>query len=224
MSADFKGVDKPSFWQAYRFYFLLVFAVFISQIPIISIPFNWLESYFHEISHGLAALITGGHIVRIELFTNGAGLCTTRGGLAFVISFFGYAGATLWGWGIYRLASAHQKVAQAFTYFILLVLVSSIVFWVRDLLTAFILAVLIIMFLLTLKLRKLVYLQLILQFIGVIILLNSLFSPTYLLDGRSLGDGAALAGMTLIPELIWVAIWCFLALFACYSLAKRRQC
>lgn len=222
MSDNSQHFEKQSFWQSYRFYFLLVLAIFIRQIPIVSIPFNWLESYFHEISHGLAALLTGGNIVKIELFTNGAGLCTTRGGIAFVISFFGYAGATLWGWGIYRLASAHQKVAQAFSYFILLVLVSSVIFWVRDLLTAFILAVLIVMFLLTLKLRKLVYLQLILQFIGVIILLNSLFSPTYLLDGRSLGDGAALAGMTFIPEIIWVVIWCVLALLACFSLAKRR--
>ena len=59
------------------------------QIPIISIPFKWLDSYFHEISHGIAALVTGGEIIRIQLFTNGAGLCTTRGGSAFFISFFG---------------------------------------------------------------------------------------------------------------------------------------
>lgn len=215
---------KPNkgFWQTYQFYFLLLAAVFIRQIPLVSIPFNWLESYFHEISHGLAALITGGVIVKIELFTNGAGLCTTRGGSNLVISFFGYAGATLWGWGIYRVASANQKIAKLFLYFVLLVLVSSVVFWVRDLLTLFILAVLIAMFVLTLKLRELKYLQLALQFVGVIILLNSLFSPFYLVDGRSLGDGAALSSMTFIPELVWVAIWCSLALLACFSLAKRR--
>ncbi len=212
---------KNSFWQQYQFYFLLLAAMFVRQIPIVSLPLNWLETYFHEISHGIAALITGGKIVSIQLFLDGGGLCTSRGGINLFISFSGYAGATLWGWGIYRLASAHQKIAQFFSYFILLVLISSIVFWVRDFLTSLILLVLIVIFILLINLRKLRYLQTLLQFLGVSILLNSLFSPSYLLDGKNLGDGAALASMTLIPELVWVAIWCLLALFACYALAKR---
>ena len=49
------------------FWLLLLAAIIIHQIPIISVPFKWLESYFHEISHGLAAVATGGRIVRIEL-------------------------------------------------------------------------------------------------------------------------------------------------------------
>ncbi len=214
---------KETFWIKYRFYLLLVVAIIVRQLPLVSIPFNWLESYFHEISHGIAALLTGGSIVRIELFTNGAGLCTTRGGLSFFISFFGYAGATLWGWAIYRLASAHQKAAQIFSYFILLIILSSLVFWVRDLLTVFILLVLVVMFFLLVKMRQLGYLQLLVQFFGLTILLNSLFSPFYLLDGRHLGDGAALSSMTAIPEFIWVVIWCALALLASYSLAKRKS-
>lgn len=201
---------------------LILLAVIVRQIPLVSIPFNWLESYFHEISHGLAALLTGGSIVQIELFANGAGLCTTRGGANFVISFMGYAGATLWGWGIYKLAGAHKKIAQYFSYFILIVLTSSVVFWVRDLLTFIIVAILISMFVFLVKMQTLKYLQALLQFMGVIILLNSLFSPMHLLDGRSMGDGAALSQITFVPEIIWVAIWCALALLACFNLAKGR--
>ncbi len=214
---------NESFWHKYQFYALLILAIIVRQLPFISIPFNWLESYFHEISHGIAALLTGGKIVRIELFTNGAGLCTTQGGLNFFISFFGYAGATLWGWIIYCLASAHKKSAQIFSYFILLVIISSLVFWVRDLLTVFILLVLVVMFVLLIKMHQLDYLPLLVKFFGLLILLNSLFSPFYLLDGRHLGDGAALSSMTGIPEFIWVIIWCLLALIACYSLAKRKK-
>ncbi|NQY49130.1 MAG: M50 family metallopeptidase, partial [Colwellia sp.] len=54
-------------------------------------------------------------------------------------------------------------------------------------------------------------------------LLNCLFSPTYLFDGRDLGDGAALASMTMVPELVWVLIWCVLAMAALYSLIKTNQ-
>ena len=50
--------EVSSFWQKYHFFILLFVAIFLKQLPLITIPFNWLESYFHEISHGLAALLT----------------------------------------------------------------------------------------------------------------------------------------------------------------------
>jgi len=212
-----------SLWQKHHFFILLITAILIKQLPLVSIPFNWLESYFHEISHGIAAMVTGGKILRIQLFANGAGLCTTQGGIALVVSFFGYAGATLWGWTIYKLSSSHQRVAQGFSVFVFLLIVSSIIFWGRDLLTWFILAVLAALFLLTIKLKKLYYLQRLMQLFGLLILLNSLFSPSYLLDGRNLGDGAALATMTFIPEFVWVLIWFSLALAALYSLYLGRK-
>ena len=213
---------SPSFWQKYQFYFLLLAAVFVRQVPFVSIPFNWLESYFHEISHGIAAIMTGGNIVSIQLFPNGAGLCTTQGGSGFAISFLGYAGATFWGWGIYKIASAHQRAAQIFSGLILILLASSLIFWVRDLLTVCILLVLAIMLVFIVKMRQLSKLQLLMQFLGLSILLNSLFSPTYLLDGRALGDGAALAEITFIPEFIWVILWIVMALIALYLLAKSK--
>jgi hypothetical protein len=214
---------SSSFWQKYHFFILFCVAIIIKQLPLISIPFNWLESYFHEISHGIAAILTGGNVLRIQLFANGAGLCTTQGGISFIISFAGYAGATLWGWGIYKLASAHQRAAQLFSVLIFLLLASSIIFWGRDVLTWFILAILAAIFLLTIKLQKIHYLQGVMQLFGLLILLNSLFSPSYLLDGRHLGDGATLASQTFVPEIIWVLIWFLLALLALYSLYRTAK-
>ena len=214
---------SASLWQKYQLYFLLVAAIILRQIPIVSIPLNWLESYFHEISHGLVALLTGGEILRIQLFANGAGLCTTRGGVSFLISFFGYAGATLWGWLIFKLANSHQRTAQIFSGLMIVLLLASVVFWARDLLTIIIIASLAFMFVMTIKMSRLYYLQLLLKFFGLSILLNSLFSPTYLFDGRDLGDGAALAAMTMVPELVWVLLWCALAIAALYSLIKTNK-
>ena len=223
MSSNSANNNSSSFLKKHQFFILLFVAIVIKQLPLISIPFNWLESYFHEISHGVAAILTGGSVVRIQLFANGAGLCTTQGGLAFIISFSGYAGATFWGWGIYKLSSFHQKAAQGFSLIIFILLISSIIFWGRDLLTWFILAVLAGLFLLTIKVKKIHYLQILMQLFGLLILLNSLSSPSYLLDGRNMGDGAALSSMTFIPEIIWVMIWFALALFALYSLYKKTK-
>lgn len=220
--ANTSKITSASFWQKYQLYFLLIAAIIIRQIPIVSIPLNWLESYFHEISHGIAALVTGGEIMRIQLFANGAGLCTTQGGLSFVISFFGYAGATFWGWLLFKLANSHQRTAQVVSGLMIVLLLASLIF-ARDLLTIIIISSLAVMFVFTIKMRRLYTLQLLLKFFGLSILLNSLFSPTYLFDGRDLGDGAALASMTMVPELVWVLLWCVLAVAALYSLIKMNK-
>ena len=49
--------------------------------------------------------------------------------------------------------------------------------------------------------------HLLMQFIGCYILLDALKTPLYLIDARNFGDGATLAEMTHIPEIIWVALW-----------------
>jgi peptidase M50B-like protein len=199
----------------------LLAAVVLRQIPFISIPFNWLESYFHEISHGIAALISGGSIIQIQLFTNGAGLCTTQGGSRFLVSFAGYAGAIIWGVMIYTIAMSHQRVAQIFTGFILLLIATSIALWVRDLLTLFICLVLFALFVYALKTNSFKKIQFSLQLAGMMVLLNSLYSPFYLLDGRSVGDGASLANLTLLPEFVWVLIWSAMGIATLYILARK---
>ena len=190
-------------------------------MPLISVPFNWLESYFHELSHGLAALLTGGRVVQIQLFPNGAGLCTTQGGIRFVISLMGYLGATLFGYFICRLAQGFQAQARWIYPVFIALMTLSLILWVRDVLTAFIIGVLITLFVVKWRFVKSHSLGLWLKFTGIIVLLNSVYSPLYLIDGRHLGDGASLASMTFIPEIIWALLWSASGIFALYLLIKK---
>ena len=219
--------DKsPSFFTRYQFWFLLVLACFCRNLPIVSIPFNWLESYFHEISHGIAAILTGGEILRIQLFLNGAGLCTSQGGVRFVTSFMGYAGASLWGALIYALASMNQKLTRVISSVIIGLLLLSCVLWTKDLLTLIILITLVLLFSFKLTLSDNRFAQKALQLIGLTVLLNAFMSPFYLLDGRALGDGASLAELTFIPEIVWVLIWSAFSgvlLFKLASLHKSKK-
>jgi len=216
---------KPdrSFRQKYQFWFYLIAAFLILQLPIISVPFKWLESYFHEISHGLSALVTGGSIVQIQLFPNGSGLCTTRGGLNFLISFMGYAGAIFWGALIYSIASVHQRIAKIFSGLVICLFIVSLLFWIRDILSFVIVTILLSIFIAQFKLPKSHYLQVALKLTGILVLVNSLYSPWYLIDGRSLGDGAALAQLTMIPEFIWVFIWSIIGISSLVLLAKKSS-
>jgi len=220
--SESETIPTEPFLKKYQFWLVFIAAFIIVEIPIISIPIKWFETYFHEISHGLAAIISGGEIKRIQLFLNGAGLCTTLGGSNFLISFFGYAGAAIWGVVIYSAAGFHQRVAQLFSGVVILLLIITIAFWLSDLLSFIIVSILLAVMLLKFKLTKVSYFQWTLQLIGAAVLLNSIKSPLYLLDGRSLGDGAALTQATMIPEIIWVAIWCLLGILGVLFLHRTK--
>lgn len=202
---------------------LLVIAFIVLQLPFVSIPLKWLESYFHELSHGLAALVSGGEIISIQLFLNGAGLCTTRGGSTLLISFMGYAGAALWGGGLYYLFGINGKLTQICRFILLLILAISIILWVRDLLTFIIIASITCIIALSFKIQNIKYLQVSLQLIALVVLLNSLLSPWYLIDGRHLGDGARLAQLTMLPEVVWVAVWFLIGVSVLFYLIKSAN-
>ncbi|HOY68068.1 MAG TPA: M50 family metallopeptidase [Candidatus Ozemobacteraceae bacterium] len=60
-------------------------------------PFKILTVFFHELSHGLAAVLTGGSIESITLSANEGGVCATRGGSWWLILTAGYLGSLVWG-------------------------------------------------------------------------------------------------------------------------------
>ncbi|MBR9727087.1 M50 family metallopeptidase [Shewanella intestini] len=189
-----------------RFVIELFIAFLITKLPVISIPFKWFESFFHEISHGIATILTGGFVSSIQLFPNGAGLCTSHGGVAIIISFSGYLGAALWGYLIFLLATWQQGIKFTLSLLAATVL-GALVFWARDLLTIVILLFLAVLFLLPLKVKKSRFLNSLLRTLGIMIMLNAMASPMVLFGLNGQGDAAMLASLTWIPAWIWVCIW-----------------
>ncbi|RTR33220.1 M50 family metallopeptidase [Shewanella atlantica] len=189
-----------------RFLIELLLAMVITRLPFINVPFKWLESYFHELSHGLATLLTGGIVSHIQLFPNGAGLCFSQGGWPVVIGFSGYFGAALWGYLIFILATWPRGIRMSFAMLGSAVIVTALL-WGRDLLTISILACLAVLFLLPLKLSRNRFLGSGLRVMALMIMLNALASPTVLLGLNGKGDAAMLATQTWIPGWIWVMAW-----------------
>lgn len=71
-------------------------------------PLKVLTVFFHEISHGMAAVLTGGSVGRILLESNESGRTMAIGGSRFIVLNAGYLGSMLWGCAIV-LASARVK-------------------------------------------------------------------------------------------------------------------
>lgn len=73
-------------------------------------PVKLFVVLLHELSHGAAAVATGGSIERIEINEMIGGACYTRGGWAFVVVSSGYLGSMALGGALFLLG---QKRAAA---------------------------------------------------------------------------------------------------------------
>lgn len=68
-------------------------------------PFKVFVVMAHELSHGLAAILTGGRIERIQIDPNLGGVCYTVGGIRGIILSAGYLGSMLVGSILLAVAS-----------------------------------------------------------------------------------------------------------------------
>ncbi len=80
---------------------VLVYALWTTPV---AYPLRIMVVFFHELSHGLAALLTGGSVVSLTLSPDEGGLATTRGGIRFIIVTAGYLGSLLFGVALFLIA------------------------------------------------------------------------------------------------------------------------
>ncbi|MFH2218064.1 MAG: M50 family metallopeptidase [Pseudomonadota bacterium] len=87
-------------------------------------PLKILVVFFHELSHGLMAVITGGSIKEIRLVAQQGGLCVTAGGNRFLTVSAGYLGSLVMG-GIILVLAARTRydrtIATAIGGFLILI-------------------------------------------------------------------------------------------------------
>ena len=208
-----------------RHYFLLyiVAAIVLPMIPYLHWPLSWLETYFHEISHGIAALLSGGAIDRLELSFNGSGKCYTRGGYAPLIAFAGYTGAVLWGAIIFYGARLSGKNSRWLSLLVLLLIVFCALLWARDLITIVIMAVITVMLYVSFRYVIGQWFPRFMEFAGVYLMISATRAPTFLLDNKSIGDGANLATMTQLPEFFWITVWLLIAVVSLLLVWRLQQ-
>jgi len=198
--------------QKLLFLLLLIGVYIVSYLPLVNAPFEWFETFFHEISHGLAAIFTGGSVDKIVLSYNGAGLCYTRGGSSLLVAFSGYAGAALWGAFIFVGATAMGRNASVLSSILLVFVIITGALWARDLGTIIILFIIAAFLGLMIKFTFKHYIPVVTQFIGLYILVSATHAPLYLLSHNGKNDAHALSQITHLPELIWIAVWFVMAL------------
>lgn len=94
-------------------------------------PIKLLAITFHELSHGLAALLTGGRVFGIAIDPSGAGVTMGIGGHMFTILIAGYLGSALWGTALY-VVSVRWRANTALIALELLVIGSTLLGWLNS--------------------------------------------------------------------------------------------
>jgi len=191
-----------------QFVLLFCLALVIFHLPYINTAFEWYNTFFHELSHGLGAYATGGNAFSMELRYNGSGrLLSGNSILPSIVTFSGYFGAIVWGAVIYLTASRTKTVSNHWALALAGLVFLSAVLWMRDLPSWVISGVLIASFLAIWKFAESAIARFCLQLIGLYLIASGIASAWLLfkIDGHN--DAVSMANKTWIPASIWIVIW-----------------
>jgi hypothetical protein len=177
-------------------------------------PLKVFVIFLHEISHGIAAVATGGSIQEITMSPRLGGACACPGGNAFLTLSAGYLGSLVWGgvileagWRSGNRAHVVVRVAGALVLLLTLLFVRGIFGFVFG--AAFGVALV-----LTARHLSLPTNRRLLEVLGLTSCLYALLDiKSDVLDRPELpSDAAMLAALTGVPTLVWGALWILLAL------------
>ncbi|MCU0291385.1 MAG: M50 family metallopeptidase [Thermoanaerobaculaceae bacterium] len=208
-------------WRKVGFLAALVVPVALLWSTPIVWPLKILVVFFHELSHGLAAILTGGRIARIEVVAAQGGVCWTMGGNQFLTLTAGYLGSLAWGAGV-LLAATGSKRDRAVSIGLGSIVLAATVLWVRPVLSfgfGFHLlaggALVLFGWLLPDAFNDIV-----LKVFGVtscLYVIPDIYSDT-IARSHLRSDARMLAEMTHIPTVIWGGLWILIALAVCGGL------
>lgn len=219
---------KPDPLSLARVRLLLAFGLtyLAGFVPGLSLVLNWFVTYFHEASHGLVALASGGSVGRMVLNMNGTGYVLAQSGSPFWTLLAGYAGSFVWGALMVRMALAAGPHFSRPAACLLAVLIGITAFlWIEagDMNSWIIAAVLCLVFAWTAYQPDRAAARLMLLFLGASILLNGFLLVLNLHtsigihgSGRSLSDAAGLARLTGWPPLAFTSMWLAIGAAACF--------
>ena len=210
----------------------LAFALLVLwQVPYLNwlvYPFRLFGTFVHELSHGLAAILTGGEFQRFSVSYDLSGLAWSAGGIRRIVASAGYIGSAIFG-GV--LIALHARWFSARVLLLGMGVVFGVlcVLFVRNLFG--VASALVLTFALLFAgvkfneawrdwLFKVLALTLILD--GY----NSLFTVFRLAgDGRVETDAHAMAQMTWLPATAWSVLWMLVStaiLFLVLRFAMRK--
>lgn len=214
---------------------LALLTIIVWNIPggmLILYPFTILGTWFHEMAHGLTALLFGGSFLRLELNSDGSGVAYFTGPLLFgnigsaAVAMAGPIGPTIAG-ASFLIASVKNKPTTYLLYFLAFALIISTIIWVRSVFgvittLSFGLAIAFITAKGTENAKKIT-----LQFLGLQAIisvyqsLGYLFSQGGVIEGRTfVSDTGVVQNNLFLPYWFWACLIIAISIFAIFKSVK----
>ena len=184
------------------------------------LPVKLMTVFFHELSHALATLLTGGKVYGLALHLNQGGETLASGGIKIIVYSAGYLGSLLWGSGI-LLLSLKKRINRGLSISLGIIMTIVTLIWIRSLdAVAITLSMAVFLMFISLKLRE-EDCALIIKTISLISCFYVIFDIKYdLLDGSVSISDASRISQLIFPKfmqvaggyiigLLWFAIACF---------------
>jgi hypothetical protein len=179
-------------------------------------PIKIFVVWLHELGHALAALLTGGQVIGIQIFPEEGGVTTTRGGWSFVILSAGYLGSLFFGALLLYLSSRRRWGRGLMIVLAVLLIVSTLLFFRNVFAVAYGLVGAAVLFFCAYRL-PLEANFVIVRFIAVASCLyavldirSDLFTAAPV--GQAVNDAVALARLTGLPAIVWAVLWMIVSL------------
>jgi hypothetical protein len=172
---------------------LLVVDKFVPLGRFLLYPFTVLATWVHEMGHGLAALVVGGHFESLALYSDGSGLALTSGAPAWragIVAVAGLVAPPIAGASLLAFARGPRRARIAL--FVLAGAIAvSLIFWVRSVIGLAVLPSLAVLIGVAAALasenKRLFFAQL----IGVVLAFDTVARIDYLFTGSAIVGGEA---------------------------------
>ncbi len=207
-------------------------SIIIPSIMPIFYPFIILGTWFHEMGHGLAAILMGGSFSHLQIFSDGSGVAYFTSdlflgpiGMAFVAA-AGPIAPTIAG-ALLLIASTKPKICNFAMWFLGFAMILSAIIWIRSpfgviFMIAFGLAMLFLAYKSSINLKTLI-----IQFLGAQAFLSLYLSIGYLFSSGGLteqgsvrSDTAAMQHYLFLPYWIWAVLILIFSAFLIYKSVK----
>jgi hypothetical protein len=194
----------------------------LQDFSFLKYSFKPIEVFFHESAHLVTSLLFGGKIeaFHLEWQSGFVNHYISKGLPSIISSFNGYLGASFFGFLMYYSSLHVSKYLKIF-----LMLYCSFFFLYADgLMTALLLAGIIGFWFLLWKIG--VFGCYILRFVGVYVMVSSIYSPTYLWAYTDSGDHVNLAEATFLPSFVFIISWVIIGLFflvLAFKVSNRKE-
>jgi hypothetical protein len=185
-------------------------------------PFRLFVVFLHEVSHGVAAILTGGRIVSIGLGADEGGVCVTRGGWPFLILNAGYLGSLLWGAAFLALGANRRNAPPVLGAIGVFTLVATALYVRTPFGLVYAALAGLVLVVVAAKLPVAAS-EALLAAIGAMSALYAVadVASDVLRRHSSQSDAAALARLTGVPAVVWGVLWIGVSIAVLVALVRR---